>query len=149
MEWFHQKDYPPHAKVGASGSTKCQQFIGGAIPPEWRCTYRREDAYWQCWSPAQLTCILRIFKPIAAGRIVPPERLPTACKGGGLRKHKMPAVHWWSYSTRIWRCMHLKRGGYMLAVLISSSANVLRLEAYCGWWNGSTRKTTHCTQRWL
>ena len=28
----------------------------------------------------------------------------TASKGGGLRKHKMPAVHWWSHSTRLWRC---------------------------------------------
>jgi len=26
--------------------------------------------------------ILRVFKPIAAGGIVPPERLPTARKGG-------------------------------------------------------------------
>jgi len=33
VDWFHQKDYPLHAKVGASGSIKCQQFIGGAIPP--------------------------------------------------------------------------------------------------------------------
>jgi len=24
--------------------------------------------------------------------------------GGGLRKYKMPAVHWWSHSTRLWRC---------------------------------------------
>ena len=31
-EWFHQKDYPLHAKVGASGSIKCLQFVGGAIP---------------------------------------------------------------------------------------------------------------------
>jgi len=33
VEWFHQKDCPLHAKVGVSGSIKCQQFIGGAIPP--------------------------------------------------------------------------------------------------------------------
>jgi len=31
---------------------------------------------------------LRLFKPIGADGMVPPERLPTACKGGGLRKHK-------------------------------------------------------------
>jgi len=33
VKWFHQKDYPLHTKVGASGSIKSQQFIGGAIPP--------------------------------------------------------------------------------------------------------------------
>jgi len=52
-----------------------------------------------CWSPA----LLIRFKPIATGGMVPPERLLTACKGGGLRKHKMPAVCWWSHSTRLWR----------------------------------------------
>ena len=33
VEWFHQKDYPLCAEVGASGSIICQQFIGGATPP--------------------------------------------------------------------------------------------------------------------
>ena len=48
-----------------------------------------------------LQLMLINFKSIAAGGMVPPERLPTASKGGGLRKHKMPAVHWWSHSTRL------------------------------------------------
>jgi len=51
---------------------------------------------------------LRIFKPIATDGMVPPERLPTAC-GVGLRKNKMPAVHWWSHSTRLWRCTFKKQ----------------------------------------
>ena len=33
VNWFHQKNYPLRAEVGASGSIKCQQIIGGAIPP--------------------------------------------------------------------------------------------------------------------
>jgi len=39
------------------------------------------------------------FKPIAAGGMIPPERLLTACRGEGLKKHNMPAVCWWSCST--------------------------------------------------
>jgi len=77
VEWFHQKDYSLHAKVGDSGSIKCQQFVGGATPP-----------------------------------------------GSGGQQ----------------------RGGCMLAVLVSSYADTL--QAYCHWWNGFTRKTTHCMQRW-
>ena len=44
------------------------------------------------------------LKPIAAGGLVPPERLPSACRGGGLKKHKMPAIHayaLWSHSTKL------------------------------------------------
>ena len=99
----------------------------------------------QCWSPALLICWE--FKPIAAGGMVPLDRLPTPCKARGLRKYKIPAIDWWSHSTRHLE-VHLQRGGYMLAVLISSSADVLTLEAYYRWLNGSTRKTTHFMQRW-
>jgi len=31
--WWNGPDYQLDTKVGASGSTKCQQFIGGAVPP--------------------------------------------------------------------------------------------------------------------
>jgi len=69
VEWFHQKDYPLHAKVGASGSMKCQQLIGGTIPPGSRGAPSKRRMYvcWQCWSSA----LLIHFKPIAAGGMVP------------------------------------------------------------------------------
>ena len=62
VEWFHQKDYPLHAEVWASGSIKCQQFIGGTIPPgsSGAPSKRRMYVCWQCWSPA----LLIHFKPI-------------------------------------------------------------------------------------
>jgi len=115
VEWFHQKDYLMHAKVGASGS---MQFIGGAIPPGsgGAPSKRRVHAGVLTSSSAN---ILRVFKPIAAGGMVPPERLPTARKCGGLRKYKMPAIHWWSHSTRLWRCTFM-----YTRVLVSETADV-------------------------
>ena len=109
VEWFHQKNCSLHAKVWASGIIKCQQFNS-----HWwthstrlrRCTFKREDACWKCWSPARLTC-REIFKPIIASGMVPPEKLPNAHKGGG------------------------SLGSTKFLQLI-----------------GSTRKTTHCKQRW-
>jgi len=80
VEWFHQKDYPLCAEVGASGSIQCQQFIGGAIPPgsSGAPSKRRIHA----GSVGLHAALIVHVKPIAAGGMVPPERLPTACKVG-------------------------------------------------------------------
>jgi len=57
--------------------------------------------------------VLRLFKPIAAGGMVPPEILPAACKGGGLRKHKMLPVLWCMEPFHQASEVHLQRGGYI------------------------------------
>ena len=111
----------------------------------WRCTFKEEDTRWQCWSPALVTCLEK-FKPIASGGMIPPERLPTACKGGGLRKHKNASSSLLEPFHQDLE-VHLQRGGYTLAVLVSSSATCLEnFQGYCHWWNDSTRKATHCMQ---
>ena len=65
-------------KGGASGSIKCQQFIGGAIPPGsgGAASKRRMHAL------AVLVSSSMLYN-IATGGMVPPERCTPACKGEG------------------------------------------------------------------
>ena len=71
VEWFHQKDYPLHAKVGPSGSIKCLQFIGGAIPQSSRSSPSKGRIY--AGSVSLHAALLIYFKPISAGSMVPLE----------------------------------------------------------------------------
>jgi len=118
VEWFHQKDYPLHAKVGASGSMKCQQLIGGTIPPGSRGAPSKRRMYvcWQCWSSA----LLIHFKPIAAGGMVPTTNWIQRWGPQEAQNASSSLVELFHLALEV----HLQRGGCMLAVLVSSSANI-------------------------
>ena len=79
------------------------------------------DACWQCWSPVLLICLenLQTYFCWWNGR-----KTSHCVQRWGLRKHKMPAVHWWSHPTRLWRCSFKEEDACAGSVGLQLRANI-------------------------